>query len=79
VSEGRLPDLPDLTAFPLEEAVRLLQSQGLSWSIHETKAPTRGVKSEKDDTQTVFMGKLRVIRVRFGDALDCVELTVCSF
>jgi ATP phosphoribosyltransferase len=66
--DGARPDLPDVLLLDAKEAARLLSDAGFAFRLVETRAP-RGTAAD---------GRLRVIRVRAGDAPDCVELTVCE-
>lgn len=57
----------DILGYFLADAEKVLSDAGISYRIIETKPP-------RNDE---IFGELRVIRVRFDDALKCMELTVC--
>ncbi|MDR2355118.1 MAG: hypothetical protein LBE16_02875 [Clostridiales Family XIII bacterium] len=66
--DGARAEVPDVLLLDADEAARLLKDAGFDFRIVETRAPRRDSRD----------GRLRVIRVRAGEASDRLELTVCA-
>jgi len=59
-------ELPNVLAYPLEEAVSILKKAGITYALHQTSSP-------KIQAQTA---KFRVVRQRFQREQGFLQLTV---